>query len=141
MDRTVPQTGIRREDLERMLQDRRREARHDIHTRMREVRTPGVAEVLDTGEDGESDGQRDLELGLLQMKAATVTRIDEALIRLQAGEYGYCFECDGEIWERRLRALPFAVRCKACEEAREHGALRAQRIAHARSAPTLFANV
>ncbi|MBY0493356.1 MAG: TraR/DksA C4-type zinc finger protein [Cyanobacteria bacterium] len=30
-----------------------------------------------------------------------------------------CFECGEEIAEARLRALPFAVRCKDCEEALE----------------------
>ena len=46
-------------------------------------------------------------------------RRDEALGRLDAGKYGSCFECTREIAERRLRALPFAVRCQACEERRE----------------------
>ena len=53
------------------------------------------------------------------MKAETLTKIDEALRRLEEGTYGYCFECGEEVSESRLRALPFAVRCKDCEEARE----------------------
>jgi RNA polymerase-binding transcription factor DksA len=54
------------------------------------------------------------------MKAETLNkRINEALNRLEEGKYGYCFECGEEISEARLRALPFAVRCKDCEEARE----------------------
>jgi DnaK suppressor protein len=46
-------------------------------------------------------------------------RVDEALLRLDAGEYGSCSECAGESAQRRLRALPFAVRCEACEEKHE----------------------
>lgn len=133
-------TRVRRDDLEHMLQDRRREARQEVHTRIHEVRTTGVTETLDTGEDSESDIQKDLELALLQMKAETLTRIEEALFRLQAGTYGYCLECEGDISEKRLRALPFAVRCKACEEAREHGAMRARQVAQARAAHPVFAN-
>jgi len=53
------------------------------------------------------------------MKAETLQKINEALARLEEGKYGYCFECGEEIAEQRLRALPFAVRCKDCEEARE----------------------
>jgi len=53
------------------------------------------------------------------MKSETLTKIGEALSRLEEGTFGYCFECGDEISERRLRALPFAVRCKDCEEARE----------------------
>ena len=53
------------------------------------------------------------------MKAETLKRIDEALSSLEKGSFGYCYECGNEIIEQRLRALPFAVRCKSCEEARE----------------------
>jgi DnaK suppressor protein len=53
------------------------------------------------------------------MKAETLNKINEALARLEEGTYGYCFECGEEIAQARLRALPFAVRCKDCEEARE----------------------
>ena len=53
---------------------------------------------------------------LLQMSAETLARIDAALRRLDVGQYGFCAECAKEIAERRLRALPFAVRCQACED-------------------------
>lgn len=46
----------------------------------------------------------------------TLTLINEALFLLDAGQYGSCVECENEISEGRLRALPFAVRCQACEE-------------------------
>ena len=61
------------------------------------------------------------------MKEETLRRVREALVRLDAGEYGYCSECDGEISEKRLRALPFAVRCAGCEAAHEHHTARALR--------------
>ena len=53
------------------------------------------------------------------MKSETLNKINDALGRLEQGDYGNCFECGEEIAEKRLRALPFAVRCKDCEEARE----------------------
>ena len=55
----------------------------------------------------------------MQMKAETANKLDEALVRLEEGNYGLCFECGDEIAQPRLRALPFAVRCKDCEEAIE----------------------
>jgi len=60
------------------------------------------------------------------VRAETLTRIDAALGRLDAGQYGFCAECTNRIAERRLLALPFAVRCQACEERREkeHGHAR-----------------
>jgi DnaK suppressor protein len=53
------------------------------------------------------------------MKAETLALIDAALSRLDAGSYGACAACMGEIAGRRLRALPFAVRCEDCEDQRE----------------------
>ncbi len=55
------------------------------------------------------------------MKAETLDQINQALSRLDEGAYGYgyCLECGEEIPELRLRALPFAIRCKDCEEALE----------------------
>jgi hypothetical protein len=53
------------------------------------------------------------------MKSQTLIKIDAALRWLKDGTYGVCFECGGEIAERRLWALPFAVPCKDCEDTRE----------------------
>ena len=53
------------------------------------------------------------------MKSETLVKVNDALRRLDDGTYGRCFECGEPIAEARLRALPFAARCKDCEEARE----------------------
>jgi RNA polymerase-binding transcription factor DksA len=49
-----------------------------------------------------------------------------------------CFECGEEISGARLRALPFAVRCKDCEEAREIAAQRERTLAQRRGSSSLF---
>jgi len=61
-----------------------------------------------------------------------------ALRRLDEGSYGDCFECGEEIAEPRLRALPFAVRCKDCEEARETAERRERLQAQKRGSSALF---
>ena len=43
-------------------------------------------------------------------------KVDEALARLAAGRYSWCEECKAPIPAARLRALPFTVRCLACQE-------------------------
>ena len=115
-------TNRRRDrELKKMLQDRRRELMYEVQGRIRDARTHITKErqVLDQGESSEVDVQEDIEFALIQMKAETLNQIDVALRRLNERTYGICFECGNEIAERRLRALPFAVRCKDCEEARE----------------------
>ena len=63
--------------------------------------------------------QGDISLSLIQIHAETLTRVDHALTRLDAGQYGLCTECGDEISVQRLNALPFAVRCQSCEQTRE----------------------
>jgi len=113
-------------ELKQILEDRRRDILSEVQEKMRDVRTDGPNDegVLDAAESSESDIQDEIEFALIQMKAETLNKIEEALRRVEEGTYGFCFECGEEISEKRLRALPFAVRCKDCEEAREVAAQR-----------------
>lgn len=123
--------AARKRELRTMLMGRRQEVADEVKGRMRSNRDENDRrrgdKVRDTAEDSEVSMREDVELALLQMKADTLTRIDQALGRLVQGAYGYCFDCGGEIAEARLRALPFAVRCKVCEEAREFAQQRSKR--------------
>jgi DnaK suppressor protein len=127
-------------ELKKMLEDRRRELMTEVQGRIRDVRTDGSKdrEVFDQGESSEVDIQEDIEFALIQMKSETLNKINEALHRLDDGTYGNCFECGEEIAEARLRALPFAVRCKDCEEARETAEQRERQMAQKRGGSALF---
>jgi DnaK suppressor protein len=130
-------------ELKHMLESRRREIQAEVQGKMRGVREEGtwggkLNEVLDAVESAEADIQEDIEFALVQMKSETLNKINDALARLEQGDYGYCFDCGEEIAEKRLRALPFAVRCKDCEEARENAQKRERQIAARRGASSLF---
>ena len=130
--------GRRVHHLRKMLEDRRRELMHDVQGRIRDARTDITMghQVLDQGGSSEVDIQEDIEFALIQTKAETPNKVDVALRRLNEDTYGVCFECGDEIAERRLRALPFAVRCKDCEEARETAEQRGRVMA--RRGPSSF---
>ena len=143
--KTAPggETRSRYTELKRMLDDRRREIQSEVQGKMRTVRAEGSwgskgADVLDAVESSEADIQEDIEFALIQMKSETLNKINDALGRLEQGTYGNCFECGDEIGEKRLRALPFAVRCKDCEEARENAEQRQRQIAARRGTSGLF---
>jgi DnaK suppressor protein len=131
-------TSIRKADLKRILSERRREMQNDVQSRIRDGRTGRSIDVRDDLEHSDTDSQGDIALALLQMRAEALARIDEALARLDAGKYGSCFECESEISARRLRALPFAVRCQSCEERREKEQGRVRRLAQQRGSFSLF---
>jgi DnaK suppressor protein len=127
-------------ELKKMLEHRRRELMNEVQGKIRDVRAEGSKdrEVLDQGESSEVDIQEDIEFALIQMKSETLSKINEALRRLDESTYGNCFECGDEIAEARLKALPFAVRCKDCEEARETAERRERVQSQRRGSSALF---
>lgn len=132
-------------ELKNLLEERRLEIIGEVQHKMRDVRNEGAAisrqGVRDEAESSEAEIQDDIEFALLQMKAETLKKIGKALARLEEGSYGNCFECGDEISEQRLRALPFAVRCKSCEESREVARQRERVINGRRGATSLFADM
>ena len=124
-------------DLKQMLDERRRQIQAEVQGKMRDVRAAGEGGKLNDVFD-EADIQEDIEFALIQMKSETLNKINDALARLEQGDYGYCFDCGEEIAEKRLRALPFAVRCKDCEEAKENAEQRERLLAQRRGASSLF---
>jgi DnaK suppressor protein len=108
------------EDLRDHLQARRRELTGDLQRRMARIRQsgadPALAKEMDNGDPS------DLDVRLLEIVAATLHRIDLAIERLDDGRYGRCTRCQARISEVRLRAMPFAVCCQACETTREREA-------------------
>jgi len=127
-------------ELKKMLEHRRRELMNQVQGKIRDARSDSSKdrEVLDQGDSSEIDIQDDLEFALIQMKSETLGKVIEALRRLDENTYGNCFECGDEITEARLRALPFAVRCKECEEARETAERRGRVQAQRRGSSALF---
>ncbi len=67
------------------------------------------------------------------LREYTITRVDqdrqrlrlveEALQRIEEGEYGYCLNCGQPISSKRLEALPWARYCVKCQELKEQGLL------------------
>jgi DnaK suppressor protein len=121
-----------------MLEDRRKEIEQDVRARVRDARVEGRSDGLDELETSGADSRDDVEFALIQMKAETLSRVDAALVRLDAGAYGNCTECQGEIAKIRLRAMPFAVRCTECEGRRERLDEQERRLAQKRGTPSLF---
>jgi DnaK suppressor protein len=105
--------------LKRMLEDRRAEIQNKLRS-LRESMPAEIAQVRDPEEQSVDDFVQDVDFALMQMKSETLRKIDEAIQRLEAGTYGTCAECDEEIAEARLKALPFAGLCRNCQEAVEN---------------------
>lgn len=114
-------TNGRDVELKQMLEERRRELVSELHAKMRAARNDSAhgRQGLDDGEISDVDVQEEIGFMLIQMKAETLDLIETALRRLDEATYGVCVECGVDIASARLRALPFAMRCKDCEDERE----------------------
>ena len=74
-----------------MLEERRREIQAEVQGKMRDVRAEGAwggkqSDVFDAVESSEADIQDDIEFALIQMKAETLNKINDALRRLEQGD-------------------------------------------------------
>lgn len=124
--------------LGHMLREYRRKMQGDVETRLRDERVDRAIEVRDQLEHSDDNSRGEIDLTLLQMRTKTLAMIDQALARLEAGRYGACLECGRDIAQRRLTALPFAVRCQPCEEQRERQG-QSRRAGHERTVMSAFA--
>jgi RNA polymerase-binding transcription factor DksA len=75
--------------------------------------------VADEEERARRELEVELDVVLLEMRSRQVQEIEAAVHRLDAGAYGRCVACGGAILDTRLRARPFSVRCRACQETDE----------------------
>ncbi|HOP39638.1 MAG TPA: TraR/DksA family transcriptional regulator [Geobacteraceae bacterium] len=66
----------------------------------------------------QASNERDRELGLLlsDREREKLRNINDALLRIEEGEYGICEECGCDIPLGRLKVMPFAHYCVKCKE-------------------------
>ncbi len=78
---------------------------------------------VDTTADSGSDSHyQEFSLELLQLDENSLRAIDEALDRIETGEFGRCQTCKEWIMKGRLRTVPHARNCIACQRALEQEA-------------------
>ena len=76
----------------------------------------------DIADRASSETDRAIELRARDRQRKLISKIDEALGRIEDGSYGKCEECGGEIGVERLRARPvttLCINCKSQQEAEE----------------------
>ena len=107
-----------------LLQERRQVLRDSLP-----VATTGVLDWEEQALDAEEQG---IGYSVLELTSRTVHGIETALRRLEAGQLGTCSDCRCGISDARLRALPFAARCLACQERHDLAAGWAERAGWSR---------
>ena len=122
--------------LNEMLEEHKQRLQGTRRARIDEVPAPHhdgkLPEGLNPADASAADLEQTCGVALLELASQSLVRVDQALARLEDGEYGVCSDCDTPIAAKRLEALPFAVRCRECEElheSREHARRVSRRAA------------
>ncbi len=111
------------EGLRSQLLTRRRQLFHDVAKTEDDL----LWLEVDPQAEGAEKGQEENMIRLLdrmdgRMKAE-IEAIDQALVRIETGDYGRCEECGQEIGQARLVALPTAGTCLDCAKQQESRAV------------------
>jgi DnaK suppressor protein len=76
-------------------------------------------QIENAGDDFERLQQRlnrELAIRNLDRDSKLLKDVEEALSRTETGVFGMCLQCEDEIPEKRLNAVPWASYCLACQE-------------------------
>jgi len=106
-------------ELEAFLLERRAQLQASVRARITERRTGEPRRSPEDATNAVEAFGRDLEVAVLDRQSREAAQIDAALDRLARDEYGICRTCGASIGLDRLKALPFAQRCTACQASAE----------------------
>lgn len=111
-------------DLERFLESELARLQGSLRAVVSEARTTESTSLTDMSVHAAETLHTEIQVALMDRRTRQVVQIQDALVRLSEGRYGFCQECDGFIGVPRLRALPFAQRCRDCQGEAERRARR-----------------
>lgn len=109
--------ALRKEKIESFRLDlsaRREALARDLRKATAEFISDDVS-YTDTIDQASADTDKAFALQLKNRERDTLWQIDEALKRIEAGNYGACERCDEPISEARIKAFPFTTLCIDCK--------------------------
>ena len=111
------------EAVREQLEVKRREMlslyEHDLRVGQRNS-DEGAEDLVDRAN---SAHHREFLLSLSGAERDLLLEIEQAMERVDQGDFGSCVHCDEEISPRRLQAVPWARYCVGCQERSEQGLL------------------
>ncbi|HYH06091.1 MAG TPA: TraR/DksA family transcriptional regulator [Thermoanaerobaculia bacterium] len=80
--------------------------------------------IQDLADKAASAYSKELNFSLSDGERNLLMLIDEAFTRMRDNTYGVCTNCNVEIGEKRLQAVPWTPFCIDCQELQEKGMLQ-----------------
>jgi DnaK suppressor protein len=113
----------RLEYYKKKLLTRREELVKTIARTEEEGRTADDDPTVDLADKAANSYTKEFLFGQTNTDRSLLQLIDEALVRVKNGTYGVCIECEEELQQKRLEAVPWARYCVSCAEKHEQGLL------------------
>jgi len=79
--------------------------------------------TVDLADKAANSYTKEFLFGMTNTDRALLNQIDVALKRIREDEYGVCMNCEEEMQQKRLEAVPWARHCINCQEKAESGQL------------------
>ncbi len=114
----------RLEYYKKKLLARREELMKTIARTQEEGRTADEDPTVDLADKAANSYTKEFLFGMTNTDRKILNMIDAALKRIQAEEYGVCANCQEEMQQKRLEAVPWAKHCISCQEKMEQGLLQ-----------------
>ncbi|MFO7965143.1 MAG: TraR/DksA C4-type zinc finger protein [Desulfobacterales bacterium] len=107
-------------EIKQDLINRRRELwnliREDLEKEGREEYGKYIQNIMDRGDTALAELKESTVFSYIQMKSDEIESIDQALKKIENGTYGICDDCGKDISLKRLQVMPYALRCRKCQE-------------------------
>ena len=111
-------------ELERFLRDELARLQGSLRAVVTEARSTESTSLTDMSVHAAETLHTEIQVALLDRRTQQAVQIQDALARLAEGRYGFCQDCEEFVGLARLRALPFAQRCRDCQGQAERRARR-----------------
>ncbi len=102
-------------EIEHCLKGEAARARESLRSVMAECSKHEVGRSSDLLVWATETLQDEIQVAVMDRRNRQVGQIEAALERLARREYGFCRDCGEFIGVARLKALPFAPRCRPCQ--------------------------
>src|SRR3972149_5598425 len=113
----------RQEKLKKLLMDKKRKMWNELRNEIFNKLGKEYNKQFDTPQDLEEQSLIDLiedtGLAIADMHREELTKMDAAIGKLEDGTYGVCEDCESEIDEERLKAVPLTPLCVKCQSKKE----------------------
>ena len=88
----------------------------EVHEKYKSPKDHLTEQAADIADDAVQSYDRQLMMGLGEKEFGKLRIVEEAIGKLNEGQYGICLDCEELISEERLAVIPFTSHCVDCLE-------------------------